>query len=555
MDSDGPVPLETGGALNVRYRGRLLYSERGPASLPQRSALACETGPERLYLVLSPCLWYGVKELLSRIEPGSAILCLEADPELARLSREALPPELASDRRLAFLPSGEPRKVIEAATKLGRFRRCIPLRLSGGEAFNHEAYARVAALLQAEFAASWRSKAALLSMGRLWARNIFHNLASLAELDPKPLPSFPGPVIVCGAGPSLEAALPFIAENRSGLSVVVCDTALGSLIDFGIEPDLVVCLEGQAHNLPDFVPAGRRAIPLLADLSSHPATFRALTGKKHLTAVEIAPSPFLRRVGAIGLPALACPPLGSVGVHAVHVARRLTTAPVLITGLDFSSELGKTHARGSPSLRAELSSLSRLSRWPNQLAAAFRPGARPGPEAQGPLWPAGSLPRTDPALSAYAALLADELSRPGTAVFDLRGRGLPLGAPYLPFGEAARLIKGYGLRPTPEDGALCDSALCDAMGGSAARREDLGPRALGFIAEERARLDTMLEIMKGRRRAEGQELRRLAAESDYLLWPLPDDDRLAGMPQDLANRLLVEVDYWRWKLEEITRGK
>jgi hypothetical protein len=517
--------------------------------LPQRSALACETGPERLYLVLSPGLWYGVKELLSRIEPGSAILCLEADPGLARLSREAMPPEIAAEGRLAFLDSGEPGKVIEAAARLGRFRRCISLRLSGGEAFNHEAYARAAALLQAEFAAAWRSKAALLSMGRLWARNIFHNLASLAELAPEPLPSFPGPVIVCGAGPSLEAALPFIAENRSGLSVVVCDTALGSLLDFHIEPDLVVCLEGQAHNLPDFVPAERGPIPLLADLSSHPATFRALSGTKHLTAVAIAPSPFLRRVEALRLPAMACPPLGSVGVHAVHVARRLTAAPVLITGLDFSSELGKTHARGSPSLRAELSSLSRLSRWPNQLAAAFRPGARPGPEALGPLWPEGSQPRTDPALSAYAALLSDELSRPGTAVFDLRGRGLPLGAPYLPLGEAARLVRSYG--PRPASGALCDSALCDTIKRPAAGRDDLSLRALAFISGERARLDAMLDIMKGRRGAEERELSRLAAESDYLLWPLPDDDRIGEMPQDLANRLLVEVDYWRWKLGEI----
>ncbi|HOX49031.1 MAG TPA: DUF115 domain-containing protein, partial [Spirochaetales bacterium] len=434
MDADGPALVETGGALNVRYRGRLLYSERGPALIPGRAALACELGPARLYLVSSPCLWYGIPELLARLEPGSAVLCLEADEALARLSLERAPAGLLDDPRLAFLPSADPAKALEAAAALGSFRRCVPLRLSGGDAFHADEYRRAAAVLQAEFAAAWRNRAALLSMGRLWARNIFRNLASLREIGPEAPPRCEGAAFVCGAGPSLEASLPLIAARRGRLALIACDTALPVLLGAGLEPDLVVCLEGQAHNLADFTPAGGREIPLLADLSSHPATFRALRGRKHLSLVHIAPGAFMRRVSGLGLPCVELPPLGSVGVHAVHLARKLASGPVLAAGLDFSYELGKTHARGAPALLSEERRMTRLYRSRAQLAAAFKPGARPAPgagaavratavtttvaadgasgQAPAPGARAGA-PLTDPVLSSYAALLAEENAGPG----------------------------------------------------------------------------------------------------------------------------------------------
>jgi hypothetical protein len=54
---------------------------------------------------------------------------------------------------------------------------------------------------------------------------------------------------------------------------------------------------------------------------------------------------------------------------------------------------------------------------------------------------------------------------------------------------------------------------------------------------------------------EDNELLSLIAEVDYLLWPLPDSERLEiprkDRAQDLLNRILVEVEYWLWKLEEL----
>ncbi|MBL8968504.1 MAG: DUF115 domain-containing protein [Spirochaetaceae bacterium] len=543
MDGVGPEILETGGALNVRCRGRLLYSERGPALIPARTAAAAELGPDRLYLVASPALWYGVPELLARLEPGSALLCVELDPDLAALSLREAPPGLLEDPRLAFVQSAAPEELLARAAELGSFRRCLSLRLSGGEAFHAEAYRRAAALLQAELAASWRNRATLMSMGRLWARNIFKNLAALGEIAPVPLPRVEKPVFVCGAGPSLEAAIPFLAERRGDLALVACDTALPSLLAAGLEPDLVVCLEGQAHNLADFTSAGGRPFPLLADLSSHPATFRALSGPKHLTLVRIAPGGFMSRLRALGLPLLGVPPLGSVGVHAVHAARLLGPGPVLAAGLDFAYERGKTHARGAPALLAEERRLTRLCRFPGQLGAAFKVGVRPTAP--------GSALLTDPVLSSYAALLAEEAAAPGPLLLDLRGRGLPIGGRAASHAEAAALLDAARApfpAPRGPEGAKGTEAACSAGADAAAA-------GAAFIAGESRRLSRLVAALKGRESLDGPAFLELVAGSDYLLWPFPDAQRLRTMPQDLLNRLLVEAEYWRWKLGDIFSGR
>jgi hypothetical protein len=563
MDVGRPEIIETSGSRNLRYRGRLLYSERGPAFAAERAAAACEIGPDRLYLVASPGLWYGVPELLARLGRGSAVLCVEADPELAELERRERPEAIRNDSRFSFLEVHDTGSILAAARSLGSFRRCVSLRLSGGEAFHAELYRSSAALLQSEFAAHWRSsaallqsefaahwrsKAALLSMGRLWARNIFKNLASLPDLSLAPLPSF-GPAIVCGAGPSLERALPFIAEAQKGgrLSVIACDTALSPLLDAGITPNLLVCLEGQAYNLADFTSLGERPVPLLADLSSHPATFRAVKGNKFLSFVNIVPSAFLDRVGALGLPLLACPPLASVGVHAVHVARALSSGPLFLTGLDFSYELGKTHSRGSPGLRAAERSLDRLTRWPGQYASSMRALESPAGRAA---WAQGLV--CDPALASYAELLKDELSQPGPTAYDLRGFGLPLGAESLGFDAAADMLLGcITVQKTSRSGSICGAS----QAAPPYDRDSLAIKIDSFFYEELSRLEALCKALKGRTAFDEEAFIRSVQASDYLLWPMPDSGRLRELPQDLLNRLLVEIEYWRWKLGEIASSR
>ena len=553
-EEEAPLVLETPGGLSVSYRGRLLYSGREPAKIPRAVARACDPGPARLLLAASPLLWYGLPELLETMGEGSAVLCVEADPALAALARERMPPELARDPRVAFLAGASAEEAASIAAALGSFRACSLVPISGGESLNDQAYRDMAALLSSRFEADWRNRAALMTLGHRWAGNIFDNLASLANLDIREFPRFVGAVVVCGAGPSLEDALPFMAAQkaRGRIAVVACDTALGSLLASGIDPDLVVCLEAQAHNLADFTCLGARSIPLAADLSAHPASFRAVRGPKLLSFVRITRSPFLERVAAVleasGLPYRELPPLGSVGVHAARLAMELTGGPILAAGLDFCFEAGKTHARGCPSLLAEERKLSRLSRWAGQFAYSFRErSVGLGGEAAA----AGGRSRllSDPVMLTYAALMRE------AALSDSGGRALPGGPGGGARAGGPRLydIRGRG----PELGmrriTLAEAeAVAEAppRGGAAEARapRPAAPRAEGavrlFLEGEAARLEALREALRGGGARSRGDLARLVSEVDYLYWSFPDRGRAGELAQDFLNRLVPSLEYW-----------
>jgi len=407
-----------------------------------------------------------------------------------------------------------------------------------------------------------------MTLGRLWAKNIFDNIAAVPGLVASggvaPLPRFPGVTAVCGAGPSLEIALPFLAANRSLVSIVACDTSLGTLLSANVVPDLVVCLEAQAYNLADFTPLGKRPVQLAADFSSHPATLRSVLGLKHLTLVHITNSRFLDRVAGFassaGLPVFTMPPLGSVGVHAARIARELSAGPVLAFGLDFSFEVGKTHARGSPSISAEERRIRRLDRWPAQYAATFRRRASPAPCA--PL-PGGRALVSDPLLLAYAGLLSEVVAMPGPPLYDARGRGPSFGAIRIDLAAAARLVREF--RPTTKG----PTASATARGSDGLRRaqppssksawpETVSRATMDFLKSESEILDAMYDAMKGRPRTTGAlsgvGLAQLVAMADYLHWSFPDADRASGLPQDFLNRLLPEVEWWSFRLSRIMEG-
>jgi hypothetical protein len=552
-DEEAPRVFEASGGLCVRYRGRLLYSDRDPARLPRRVGAACDPGPARLHLVPSPLLWYGMAELLASMGSGSAVLCVEADPELERIARERMPRELAADGRVSFVAARDVGRAVEAARSMGSFRACSLAALSGGESLNAPLYRAMARAISAELEADWRNRAALMLLGERWARNIFDNLAALPEIDPEPLPRIRGAAAVCGAGPSLEAALPFLSRERARLSVVACDTALGTLLASGIVPDLVVCLEAQAYNISDFVPLGGRPAAIAADLSSHPLSFRATGGPRHLTLSRITESPFLSRLaarlGAAGVSFVETPPLGSVGVHAAHLAALASRGPILAVGLDFCFEAGKTHARGCPSILAEERRLGRLRRWPGQIEASFR---------ERNVGVGGFI--SDPVLLSYAGLLST--GREGPLLLDLRGRGPSIGARSATFEEAAMALgasRGTGSpSDRPPEGEPSGAARSAA---AAARREGLREAAAAAIDDELSRIKRLRAGTRGgasggdgtraefsRAEFSRAEFSRLLGESDYLFWSFPDSDRVEALPQDFLNRLAPRLEYWSWRL-------
>jgi len=151
-------------------------------------------------------------------------------------------------------------------------------------------------------------------------------------------------------------------------------------------------------------------------------------------------------------------------------------------------------------------------------------------------------------LASYAELMKDELALPGPEVYDLRGFGLPLGAESLGLDAAADLLRRCIAVQKANGKGSVDTK---AGAASAYGREALALKVGSFFDEELARLEALCDVLKGRSAFDGDAFIRSVRASDYLLWPMPDSRRLRELPQDLLNRLLVEIEYWRWKLGEI----
>jgi hypothetical protein len=249
-----------------------------------------------------------------------------------------------------------------------------------------------------------------------------------------------------------------------------------------------------------------------------------------------------------------------VGVEAYFVAQSLSalspaSTPIFATGLDFSFEAGKSHARGCPALLAEERRLSRLTRWPGQYASSLRERCVKLEAASGRDGD-DRVMLSDPVLLSYAGILrervANDASSSGRRIYDLRGRGPDIGGARVSFCEAQRILDDYSEKNAARTGRENDT-LCDTESPS---RTKARHAAAAIIGDELERLSELRAAMHGQKRIASDEFTRLACQSDYLWWSFPDQGRLRayrgeGLPQDIMNRLVPEAEWWSLRLEAL----
>lgn len=572
----GPRIVATAGGLSVSSGSLWLYSRYAPKAAAERAAAELPLKDDTLYVAPSPCLGYGFEALLSRLPASSAVLAVEAVPELAALSRpyiEALKPH----PRFAFVATDSAPAAAAAARRLGRHRRVEELRLSQGYRLREDVYALLVRSLAEDLSIHWRNRVSMARMGRLWTKNCIANLGAMdwSRVEARPpdgrgpgRPRFgdDAPVAVCGAGPSLDGALPFLRGLGDGVRILACDTAAGALSRAGVRVDAVVCLEAQVYNVGDFLPmpAAARGPTAYLDLSAHPSSYRALAGPLRLLSSRWTDCGFLDRLAAAGLPLEPLPPLGSVGVLALRLAVERYRGPVFVAGLDFAYPPGRTHCAGSPVDLAERGREDRLYKNNSRWKVSFGPGVeRLGASGGGA---ADQRLLTDPALKLYAGLAARELGErclsPGCSAYDLRGgRGARLPARPVDFDEAALALAVAS--PRSEPAGVGAPPLEAPPGGPESGPRDWAERARAFLSEE-LRLARALraalrgdapeaEIPSGSRATSGgawhePRLRELIIACDYMYAHFPDPERVEALELDALKRLAAEGAYWEARL-------
>ncbi|MDR2663358.1 MAG: DUF115 domain-containing protein [Treponema sp.] len=524
---------------SIIYKNKTLLSTGDPVAQAERAAAEALKPDRTLYFCPSPLLGYGLDLLLSRSGGASAVLCVETDAALLKLSQSSIDEKLLSHPRFALTGvdgGAELCGLVRKKWGVRVFRRVQVVRLSGGWQLNSAGYEGLAASLQKDIALEWGNAMTLVRLGRRFTRNALRNLALLGRS--RPLSFGSRPVLVTGAGPSLDTVLEelrrrglFGEKPRRRFALVCVDTCLSVLRERSIVPDLTVILESQFWNQRDFIGLRDSGFPAALDLSAYPSTAEILGGPVFFFFTPWTTLRIFGRLKAADLLPPVLPPLGSVGLTAVELARRLSSGPVVTAGIDFSFTPDHTHARSSPAHLAMLAAQNRFTGFFNP--ALIRPGVFATVSKSG-------IPvKSDPAMRTYRNLFEREFSG-DPRVRDIEGSGLSLGLATLTVEEAAGLLAEGPDRESagPENGPGEPENSGEPAGTVTARLR-------AFMDGEIALLEELRAILTGKEPARGLET--LLDNADYLWAHFPDcagaeGRRPPGTDIPFLKRVRAEID-------------
>lgn len=183
--------------------------------------------------------------------------------------------------------------------------------------------------------------------GGLWSRNLVRNERNG---DVRPLSRLKDQwkgcaAVVAAAGPSLADSIGWIKEHRSTTVLIAVDTAWPTLHRHGIEPDVLIVLDGQYWNGRHLdEPLPERTL-VITEWSGPPRAFRLAPGRVYVAASSLG---LLRRREADVWGELGTLPTGgSVATAAWSLALHFGCCEVAFAGLDLGYPNGQTHVPGS----------------------------------------------------------------------------------------------------------------------------------------------------------------------------------------------------------------
>ncbi len=161
------------------------------------------------------------------------------------------------------------------------------------------------------------------------------------------------PAIVCGAGPSLERALPTLRYYQNHYMIIAVDRAYELLRVFGITPDVTVSIDAQSQTAEYFAYYHDGDIVALIPWCD-PAVIEGIGAQNVVPFIEAIPThPFwqdVRREYFRGCDchwgALAAG--GTVGTSAAALTTGMGCNPILFLGYDLCEGETETHTDGKP---------------------------------------------------------------------------------------------------------------------------------------------------------------------------------------------------------------
>ena len=518
----------SGQGFSVFYRNRYLYSRYNPEAASVKTAESYTISPQTLVLCFSPLLGYGLSELISRLPQGCALILIEADEALFKLSN-AYVQKLIKDKPYIYnicISSGSALFSLFAQKLLpsfSNFKRCLPVELSGGAQLYKTFYHSLTALVDNAINQFWRNRITLVKLGRLYARNIFKNLGMMPFAKSLKSGTVARPIVVCGSGPSLEGAVEFLQKNSDDCFVVAVDNALMPLLSNGIFPDAIIAVESQLAVEKSYIGSAGTKIDIIADLTSRPHVLNLTGGNVSFFMSEYEQCNYLERIKK-AFNCMVIPPLGSVGLAATEIAlilRKDENVPVFICGLDFSFKPCKTHSKETPSHKNLLNGSCRtepLLRGESSftLSSWFFAGKDGKPSI------------TTPALSGYGRTFAARYSRV-INLFDISSEGMDLALERKDLSAAEEIIQNYTESIIPVRSEEAETAVQTDTARQFLENELEALEKLKFRLINGVELDEIVPSLK---------------EREYLYLHFPDGYKEPCLEKSFLNRVRAEIDFF-----------
>lgn len=209
----------------------------------------------------------------------------------------------------------------------------------------HPAYAALDEGLTQALRLTASEAGTLRQAGRFFLQNLLDNLPQLKEAgDLAPWRNYwrGQPLLLCGAGPSLEKAAPLL-RARPDLPVLAVDMAWFALKKMGRTPNAMVTVDPYIVNLLKIHPDTVADTALVFSAFSCPGVVRRFAGPKY---AFLSYQSFRE---ALGLDhTLALSGGGAVGSHLIHLGLMTGADPLILAGLDFALPGERAYAPGNP---------------------------------------------------------------------------------------------------------------------------------------------------------------------------------------------------------------
>lgn len=501
------------------FEGSKALTAPDPGASAARRLGGIPTPPERLFFLQSPVFPDGIDAFLDRLDDRSVVVLVEPEPS-------AVYPDPQGWERLRRRPQlftlfgtapEEAAETVESLIAKHRLRGVESVRMTAAARLHQEYHELLLRRARESLALTWQNRATTISFGRLWIRNLLLNLPGLAFTIDDAVDVANRPILVAGAGLSLEESAPLILRERARLTIVSVDTALPYLLGIGVTPDIVVSVDAQQLNVKDLLPPPPTGVRLFFDATAAPSFIRKFPKTLRFAFIShFAEGAIwnLLEEGGIDLPVVEAG--GSVGTTALLLADRLRRAadksdlPIFLSGLDFAFPPGKPHARGTYTHKLTLLSAHRLAPMP------FLPSHLGRRWIESPGKNGGTI-ITDYVLAGYAARLRGAVDR-FSQVYDLSNWGAAIGLPVVEEEEATALITSW------EEGARLGGRFeATAPGRNGPPREPRLSRReiVSFLQQEAWALQKLTAAIRAgdSRRSEAFDLLR---RHDYVTYFFPD---------------------------------